>query len=163
METIQQLTTQRFESNQGSLVEVIKVGMITRGLNTELTNNQEELVAHSKNFNLLVGNDAGTPVSMTDADSINYNVIDSAGGWNTHPAINQIQKEIDALDDRIALSKLRARPQVGVGLDYVFIDKRSGVDLEDNGKNAFMPMVSMSLPVFTRKYKTTGMGYGPLT
>ncbi len=44
-------------------------------------------------------------------------------------------------------------PSVGLGLDYVFVDKRSDMNVPDNGKNAFMPMVSVSLPIYRGKYK----------
>jgi outer membrane protein TolC len=44
-------------------------------------------------------------------------------------------------------------PKLGVGLDYVIVGQRTDMSVPDNGKDAFMPMVSVSLPIFRGKYK----------
>src|SRR5690606_20362046 len=44
-------------------------------------------------------------------------------------------------------------PKLGVGLDYVIVGERSDMTFEDNGRNVFMPMVTMSIPIFRGKYK----------
>jgi outer membrane protein TolC len=43
---------------------------------------------------------------------------------------------------------------VGFGLDYVNVDKRPNLDFSDNGKDIVMPMVSVSIPIFNKKYKS---------
>ena len=40
-----------------------------------------------------------------------------------------------------------------VGLDYVLVGERSDISVSDNGKDVFMPMVSVSIPIFRAKYK----------
>ena len=42
---------------------------------------------------------------------------------------------------------------IGFGLDYIPVEKRPNMDFADNGKDIFMPMVSLSLPIFNKKYK----------
>ena len=41
---------------------------------------------------------------------------------------------------------------LGVGVDYSIISKRTDATPEDNGRDAIMPMVSVSLPIFRGKY-----------
>jgi outer membrane protein TolC len=43
---------------------------------------------------------------------------------------------------------------IGFGLDYVNVDKRPNMEFSDNGKDIVMPMVSVSIPIFNRKYKS---------
>ena len=43
---------------------------------------------------------------------------------------------------------------VGFGLDYISVDKRPNMDFRDNGKDIIMPMVSLSIPIFNKKYKS---------
>jgi outer membrane protein TolC len=44
-------------------------------------------------------------------------------------------------------------PKLGVGLEYMFMDKNSNGGMTDNGKDVLMPMVSVSIPIFRKKYK----------
>ena len=67
---------------------------------------------------------------------------------------------LDAIDLKQQASEkgeLAARrqglPKLGVGLDYAIVGKRTDMELDDNGKNVFMPMVSMSIPIFRKKYR----------
>lgn len=41
---------------------------------------------------------------------------------------------------------------IGLGLDYSIISKRDVPDLEMNGQDAIMPMLSVTLPIFRKKY-----------
>ena len=43
---------------------------------------------------------------------------------------------------------------IGFGLDYVNVDKRPNMEFSDNGKDIVMPMVSVSIPIFNKKYKS---------
>jgi hypothetical protein len=43
-------------------------------------------------------------------------------------------------------------PKIGLGFDYVFVSKTSNVNLTYNGKDIIMPMLSVSLPIFSKKY-----------
>jgi cobalt-zinc-cadmium efflux system outer membrane protein len=42
---------------------------------------------------------------------------------------------------------------IGIGLDYSIISKRDVPDLEMNGQDAIMPMLTLTLPIFRKKYK----------
>lgn len=43
---------------------------------------------------------------------------------------------------------------IGFGLDYINVTKRPNMDFSDNGKDIVMPMVSLSIPIFNKKYKS---------
>ncbi len=42
---------------------------------------------------------------------------------------------------------------IGLGVDYSIISKRTDANPEMNGQDAIMPMLSISLPIFQKKYK----------
>jgi outer membrane protein TolC len=44
-------------------------------------------------------------------------------------------------------------PMLGLGFNYILIDRRPDMDLTGNGKDAYMPMFSVSLPIYRKKYK----------
>ena len=43
---------------------------------------------------------------------------------------------------------------IGFGLDYVSVEERPDMDFSDNGKDILMPMVSLSIPIFNKTYKS---------
>ena len=42
----------------------------------------------------------------------------------------------------------------GFGLDYIAVSERPNMNFSDNGKDIIMPMVSVSIPIFSTKYKS---------
>jgi len=49
-------------------------------------------------------------------------------------------------------AKKMGLPMVGIGLDYMLIKERSGNTSMMNGKDMIMPMVSVSIPIYRKKY-----------
>ena len=43
---------------------------------------------------------------------------------------------------------------IGFGLDYINVTERPDMNFNDNGKDVVMPMVSVSIPIFNKKYKS---------
>jgi len=39
-------------------------------------------------------------------------------------------------------------------LDYIYVEERPDMDFSDNGKDILMPMMSLSIPIFNKKYKS---------
>ena len=70
-----------------------------------------------------------------------------------HPLLNSLELKVKAAaaSERAALKQ--GLPKVGVGLDYVMVDKRTDMVVPDNGKDVLMPMVTLSLPLFRGKYR----------
>jgi outer membrane protein TolC len=62
-----------------------------------------------------------------------------------------IQKQAAEIEKSIARKK--GMPQFGIGLDYAVIAERGNFNSSFNGQDAFMPMLSISLPIFRGKYK----------
>jgi outer membrane protein TolC len=51
-------------------------------------------------------------------------------------------------------TKKEGLPSIGIGLDYIFVENRAIDNLADNGKDIIMPMVSVSIPLFSKKYSS---------
>ena len=43
---------------------------------------------------------------------------------------------------------------IGFGLDYISVEPRPDMNFTDNGKDILMPMVSVSIPIFNKKYRS---------
>jgi outer membrane protein, heavy metal efflux system len=51
------------------------------------------------------------------------------------------------------MARKQGLPNVGIGIDYVIIGQPDGMSAAENGRDALMPMVSVSIPLFRKKYK----------
>jgi outer membrane protein TolC len=45
-------------------------------------------------------------------------------------------------------------PKFGLGLDYMVVGERTDMNVPENGRDAIMPMLSMSLPIYRNKYRS---------
>jgi outer membrane protein TolC len=43
---------------------------------------------------------------------------------------------------------------IGFGLDYIPVSERTDMNFNDNGKDVFMPMMTVSIPLFNNKFKS---------
>lgn len=152
-ETLKSLATQRFENNQGALVDVVKIGIEINALENNISLNEDLLKTSKRNFNLTIGREADEAVELLQSETSSLTLIETNAPLDQHPTLKSLTYQISSYEERIGLAKLQGKPRLGFGLDYVVVGQRSGVDIPDNGQNAFMPMVNMSLPIFSKKYK----------
>ena len=61
--------------------------------------------------------------------------------------------KIKSAQQEVRLAKKSGLPNFGIGLDYVILDKRTDMNVSENGRDIIMPMLSMSLPLYRGKYK----------
>ena len=43
---------------------------------------------------------------------------------------------------------------IGFGLDYIDVSESPNMIFSENGKDILMPMISVSIPIFNKKYKS---------
>ncbi len=71
-----------------------------------------------------------------------------------HPELIKYDKLYQSVEQSELLNQKESLPMIGFGLDYVNVDKRPNMEFSDNGKDIVMPMVSISIPIFNKKYKS---------
>ena len=67
--------------------------------------------------------------------------------------MNSLELKVKAAEASERAALKQGLPKIGVGLDYVMVDKRTDMIVTDNGKDVLMPMLTLSLPIFRGKYK----------
>ena len=125
----------------------------------ELSNNLstviENLNAKRTIFNLLLNRNEDTPIVIIESI-----LIEDTQKLLNRKLINQNPKllQLDNLKSALVQSELAAKkeglPVIGIGLDYVFVENRAVESLIDNGKDIVMPMVTLSIPLFSKKYSS---------
>jgi len=133
---------------------VLKIKMEQNELNNKVGTIIENLKAKKIIFNLLLNRKEDTPIVIPTAllmegeENLNRKLI------SQNPKLlkyDNIQKAL--IKSEMAVKK-ESLPIIGIGLDYVFVEDRDAVNLVDNGKDIIMPMVSVSVPLFSKKYSS---------
>lgn len=70
-----------------------------------------------------------------------------------HPMLAMLQHEQQAMEARKKMVARMGYPMVGVGVNYALINKSDMSMSAMNGKDMVMPMVSVTLPIYRKKYK----------
>lgn len=70
-----------------------------------------------------------------------------------HPELVKYEKLYNSVEKSILLNEKEANPNIGFGLDYIAVSQRPNMTFSDNGKDIWMPMVSLSIPIFNNSYR----------
>ncbi len=119
-----------------------------------LKNQQNTLVAQ---FNSYLNRPATSPVSLPDtliADSLGIPLLAVSDSMlANNPMLGMLQYEQQSLDSRKKMVTKMGYPMIGLGVNYSVINKNEMSTSAMNGKDMIMPMVTLTLPIYRRKYK----------
>ena len=147
-------------SSSGGMSDVLRVQLEVAELDNTIESITSEIVAKKSAFNALLNQPSLHHISVPDTiikTPYVFNVaavMEQIGRQN--PRLLMINEEKLAYEARAEADKKKSYPTVGIGVQYSLINKRSDMLLpvsDMNGMDMFMPMVSISLPLFRGKYK----------
>lgn len=158
LETYKILATTAFANGKGALADVIRVDIMIENAETDISLLKEKLKPLSVNFNRLLNKSDTSEINVADVRSaltIDRLYRSDSLFIDHHPILKVLDNKIESVKATEEVARKNGLPQFGVGLDYAFISQRPDVNISDNGKNAFMPMATMTLPIFRKKYKAS--------
>jgi len=155
LESYKTIATTKFENGRGSMVDVLRVDIMLKDAETRLQilNDKEKPLLST--FNNLLNRSENAPVVVADSLSIQELpvAVSKDSLLNRNPVLTELDLKIKASEASEVVAQKQGLPNVGVGLDYVIVGEPSGMTSTDNGKDVLMPMVSVSIPLFRKKYK----------
>lgn len=155
LETAKHLATTAVANNKASMTDVIRVDILIEDLETDIGLLQDKLVPYTVGFNRLLNKPDQSEIALMDSlkplKLENFYRRDSL--LNANPMLKAMDSKIEVANEMVNLAHKKGLPQFGIGLDYAFISERNDMEVANNGQNAIMPMVTMSLPIFRKKYK----------
>ncbi|MGZ0014665.1 TolC family protein [Yeosuana sp. AK3] len=155
LESYKTISNSKFKNGNGTLIDVLRVDIMLKEAKTnlEILNKKERPLLAS--FNKLLNREEAEPVTIVD--TIEIEPMPLSYGKDSlvvdHPLLNSLDLKVKAGEASERAAIKQGLPKFGVGLDYVMVDERTDMALPDNGKDVFMPMVTVSLPIFRGKYK----------
>ncbi|WP_345371407.1 TolC family protein [Algivirga pacifica] len=154
LESFKALATTKFRNGKGTMVDVLRVDIMLKEAQTNLDILNKKENALRSCFNAILNRSWEEEVVVKDTLEatllIDYSKDSLLEG---NPVLDIINAKVKASEAGIQVAQKQALPKFGVGLDYVMVGKRDDMDLPDNGKDVWMPMVSVSIPFFSKKYQ----------
>lgn len=151
------LATTHFENGKGTMVDVLRVESMLSESELSLKLLSDKELPLLTVFNRLLNRPDTVAVSITDtlADIEWMQLLEKDSTFLEHPAVLALDKSVNALNASREVQRKAGFPGLGIGVDYVFVNQRTGGMGSDNGKDAIMPMVSTSIPIFRGKYRAS--------
>ncbi|MFT5077890.1 MAG: cobalt-zinc-cadmium efflux system outer membrane protein [Planctomycetota bacterium] len=155
LETYEQLALTSIEVGKASAVDVLRLQIRQNELVQEkevLAEQQEGIQAA---FNKLLNRNYDVPVATVssleipeDTLVINYDAL------LLNPELLKYDMLYESVTQSELLNQRDGLPMIGFGLDYLPVSERTDANPIDNGKDVLMPMVSVSIPLFNKRYKS---------
>ncbi|MEN3322215.1 TolC family protein [Mariniflexile soesokkakense] len=155
LETYETLALTSVEVGKASAVDVLRLQMRQNEMAQLLNVLEQQFLAEQTNFNKLLNRDKSIEVSVIDElmmPSENFEI--NTENLALHPELLKYDKLFASVEKSELLNQKESSPMIGFGLDYINVEQRPNMDFSDNGKDIIMPMVSLSIPLFNKKYKS---------
>lgn len=153
IDSYETLALKGVETNQASAVDVLKLQMKRKELISKKEQTQGLFYAKSTAFSNLL-NQEDLLIELPDTLSLPKEELTDFNDPKIHPEVLKYDYVISSIEQEEKVNRKGANPNIGLGLDYVFVEERPGMVMDDNGKDIIMPMVNISIPIFNKKYKS---------
>ena len=160
LESYKTITNKKFENGAGTMVDFLRVDIMLKDATSNLSILNDKEAPLLTRFNKLLNREEDALVIVEDslfAQALPDNFRKDSLLTN-NPILEELDLKIASSEASEEVAYKQGLPKFGVGLDYVLVGERTDLasDMaapQDNGKNALMPMVSVSIPIFRSKYK----------
>lgn len=139
------------------LADLYRIQIEIIGLDDRVASMKNRERAVIARFNSLLGRDPMFPVYVDTIPEYNYvkltetMLLDSI--MSNNPMLAMIEYEKQSLETKKKMVTGMGYPMVGLGVSYSLISKSPMSTSSMNGTDMIMPMVSVTIPVYRKKYK----------
>lgn len=144
----------RSNSGMQALLQIqIEINALENKISVERRVFQNEMIKFNQLLNRKIDEEILVPnhLKVTNENVMKPGLLDSI--WQKNPQIAKIEAEEEALLANQKLAKLAGMPNMGAGLNFMPFQPRTENNQSIGGEDMLMPMLSISLPIYRRKYK----------
>ena len=155
LDSYRELSLSRFKSGNAPMVNVIKVDIKREAAITEIELLEKIKKPLETRFNLMLNREPEIAVQIQDTLIFKNEEIlaDTKGLFENHPSVMGLEKQKESYEMQQIVAQKEGLPMLGLGIDYSVISKRTDANPEMNGQDAIMPMLTVTLPIFRKKYR----------
>jgi len=155
LKTYETLALTDVEVGKASAVDVLRLQIRQNELQQLKEVLQQQFLAEQTTFNNLLNRENDVTVNTIDDLIIPEVDFDpSTEDLGLHPELIKFDKLYNSVEKSELLNQKESSPMIGFGVDYINVAERPDMNFSDNGKDILMPMVSVSIPIFNKKYKS---------
>ena len=155
LETYETMALTSVEVGKASAVDVLRLQIRQNELQQVKDVLQQQFLAEQTTFNNLLNRENDIEVNVIDDLLIPKEDFETTTeNLALHPELLKYDKLFTSIEQSELLNQKESSPMIGFGLDYINVAERPGLNSSDNGKDIIMPMVSVSIPIFNKKYKS---------
>lgn len=148
------------ESSSGTsgLADIYRIQIDISELENNIALQKSQQVSLKARLNSYLNRNAQAPVVLTDtlvADTLQTVLADIPDSMLlNNPMLGMLQYEQQSYDARKKMVTRMGYPMVGLGVSYTLINKDPMSTSAMNGEDMIMPMVTITLPIYRKKYKS---------
>ncbi len=146
-------------NSSGGMSDVLRVQLELLELENEEQDVISEMTTAVAKFNALLNREATTQVMIPQTLVKREFLLDDQSVMELikqqNPMLGMVTAEAEAYKAKLEMDKKMGMPMWGIGLQYSLISKRMDMGIpvtSMNGKDMVMPMVSLSIPIYRKKY-----------
>ena len=155
LKTYETLALTSVEVGKASAVDVLRLQMRQNEMEQLKQVLEQQYLAEQTKFNNLLNRDRSIAVNVINELNLPSEDFEiNSENLALHPELLKYDKLYQSVEQSELLNQKESSPMIGFGLDYIAVSERPNMDFSDNGKDIIMPMLSMSIPIFNKKYKS---------
>ena len=155
LETYQTMALTSVEVGKASAVDVLRLQIRQNELEEMLQVLSHQYESKQIEFNKLLNRDDYTPIEVVDVLIVpEQPERQQPVNLTIHPELTRFDKLYASVEQSEIMNQKESNSMIGFGLDYIYVEKRPDLDFSDNGKDVLMPMISLSIPIFNKKYRS---------
>lgn len=145
------------ESGKEMGEKVLKINLEVEELRQQIAILKVSEATPLANINQLLNRPLDMPIAITD--SLHFATIlyskDTLRQFiqANHPMIRMLESKKEVAQNGLKVNELESKPDFGVGVDYIMTNRLENSFFENNGRDVFIPRVSVKLPLYKKKYQ----------
>jgi outer membrane protein, heavy metal efflux system len=153
LNSYENLALKALEVAKASAVDILRLQMRQNELAQLSAVLEQNFIAQQAALNLLLNREKTWSISVPEALELPLSEeLFNNQNLGVHPELLKYDRMYNAVMQSELLNQKENKPMIGFGLDYIAVSERPAMSFTDNGKDILMPMVSVSIPIFSKKY-----------
>ena len=146
-------------SSASGMSDVLRIGLELIEIENNIESLHSQIKAEKAKFNALLNREAHREVVLGTIEKVEFMYSEQDALLaieENNPMLGMITEEGLAYKAKAEMDRKMSYPMIGLGVQYMIIGKTNDMMLgmgDMNGKDMIMPMVTVSLPIFRKKYK----------
>ena len=155
LDTYETLALTSVEIGKASAVDVFRLQIRQNELEQLQQVLEYEFLAEQTAFNNLLNRDSAIEVPIVESLLMPSEALEiTIDNLALHPELLKYDRLFNSVTQSELLNQKESHLSFGFGIDYINIQPDSDITFSKNGQDILMPTVSLSIPIFNKKYKS---------